>query len=258
MAEFDQWAKYYDVIHAGLSGELEFYQNLCTKRGGSVLELGSGTGRILLSLANEGMRVTGLDQSPKMLDVCRTKMDRLDGEFPHVQLVEGDMRNFDLDEQFHTIISPYRTFMHIVRPEQQLQCLQSIRKHLEPDGRLFLNVWMPDYGYIHFFKADSGECNFNFIDDYPLDGSLNRLHHYHKVISYPEEQRLVEEHLLIEMDSNKNELERHTLPMTRTWFSVRELTWLVRCAGFEIVHTWGDFEGSPLRADSEESVWELK
>jgi SAM-dependent methyltransferase len=258
MAEFDPWAKYYDVIHVGLSGEMEFYRLKCLERGGSVLELGSGTGRILLPLATEGVHVTGLEQSTKMIEVCVAKMKNIEGDFSTATLVEGDMRNFKFDDLFDTIIMPYRTLMHIVRPEQQLQCLESIRKHLKPDGRVFLNVWLPDYGYIHFFKSDGGESDLNFVDRYPLPDSENHIDHFHKVISYPVEQRLVEEHTLVELDPNNREIDRQALPMMRTWFSIPELNWLIQCAGLEVVNVWGDFEEGPIDSDSEESVWELK
>ena len=230
----------------------------CLERGGTILELGSGTGRVLLSLATHGVHVTGLEQSTKMLDACTAKMGEAIGDFSNITLIEGDMRCFELNEYFNTIIIPYRTLMHMVRPEQQLEYLQSVRKHLEPDGRLFFNVWVPDYGYIHFFRADGGESELNFIDTYVLPNSENHLNHYHKVVTYPHEQRLVEEHVLIELDSKENEIETHTLPMTRTWFSIHELKWLTQSAGLEIVNVWGGFNEKPLDAESEESIWELK
>ena len=258
MVEFDHWAKYYDVIHSGLSGEMEFYRTRCTQRGGRILELGCGTGRVLLALAETGLSVTGLDQSKKMLDVCRQKIESNETSLPKVDLVHGDMRDFQFDSTFDTIVLPYRTLMHVVRPAQQLQCLRSIRNNLSADGRVFLNVWVPDHGYIHFFREGGDESEMNFVENYDLPDTPNRLDHFHKVITYPQEQLIIEEHLLIELNGRGDEVSRQTLPMTRTWYTFREMNWLIHSAGFETVNVWGDFLEAPLSEESEESVWELQ
>ena len=74
MADFDVWAAYYDLVHKGLPGEAEFYLGQAVKRGGPVLEVGCGTGRIAISMAMSGLDVTGIDNSAGMLALCREKM----------------------------------------------------------------------------------------------------------------------------------------------------------------------------------------
>ena len=63
MAEFDAWARYYDLIHEGLPGEAEFFVGQAARLGGQTLELGCGTGRLAVAMAMSGADVVGLAAS---------------------------------------------------------------------------------------------------------------------------------------------------------------------------------------------------
>src|SRR3984885_10584341 len=73
------------------SGDRAFYADLARETGGPVLELGCGTGRVLLPIAEAGIACVGLDRSPSMLDVLRDKHPP-----PNLEVVEGSMTSFDL------------------------------------------------------------------------------------------------------------------------------------------------------------------
>lgn len=77
ITEFDRWAPYYDLIHNGLPGEAQYYLSEALRSGGEVLELGCGTGRVCILTVFSGLRVTGLDISPRMLVLCREKLAAL-------------------------------------------------------------------------------------------------------------------------------------------------------------------------------------
>lgn len=121
-----------------------FVEAAAAAAGGSVLEVGCGTGRILIPTARAGMTITGFDLSTHMLAICRERM--LD-EPPEVQarvdLVEGDMRSFDLGRKFALITLPFRPFQHLTTVEDQLSCLQTLYRHLQPDGKLILDLFNP-------------------------------------------------------------------------------------------------------------------
>jgi ubiquinone/menaquinone biosynthesis C-methylase UbiE len=113
-------AEYYDYLPpvAGRR-DLEFYRAYAQSAGGPILELGSGTGRILLPLAEAGHRVTGLDLSEQMLARCRVKMGAQPSEVQHrVRLVHGDMTRIELGETFRLVIIPFRPFQHLLEAEQ--------------------------------------------------------------------------------------------------------------------------------------------
>jgi len=103
-------ARLYDqVIPYRERPDVEFFVEEAVASGGPVLEIGCGTGRVLLPTAQAGIPITGLDLSSHMLDVCR---QALKNEAPEIQsrvtLVEGDMRDFDLGGTYQLITSPFR------------------------------------------------------------------------------------------------------------------------------------------------------
>ena len=117
--------------------DVDFFVEAARDARGPVLEIGCGSGRVLIPCARAGVPVTGLDRSGDMLAVCRA---RLENEPPHVRsavnLVQGDMRQFELGRSFALATIPFRPFQHLVTVEDQLSCLACIRRHLVDGGRL--------------------------------------------------------------------------------------------------------------------------
>ncbi len=135
-------ARHYDPVYAGLrtpSGDVAWYRQLAREAAGPVLELGTGTGRVLLALAESGAPCTGLDSSEAMLQELRRK------PLPaNVNLVLADIRSFALGQRFALIAAPFRVFQHLETVADQLACLGCVREHLAPGGRLAFDVFVPD------------------------------------------------------------------------------------------------------------------
>ena len=135
-------ARHYDAINAVLRGgsrDAAFYLELAQESGGPVLELGCGTGRILLPIAQTGIACVGLDASRDMLDVLRAK-----GPPPSLELVHATMESFELGtRRFPLITIPFRAFSHLLDVPAQLAALANARRHLAPGGRLALDVFDP-------------------------------------------------------------------------------------------------------------------
>jgi SAM-dependent methyltransferase len=146
--EPDQYASIADlydhvVPYAGRS-DVDFFVELSRTSGGPVLELGSGTGRVLIPTARAGVDIVGVDASPGMLRICRERMAREPEQVrARIELVQGDMRQFDLGRQFALVTLPFRPFQHLTTVSDQLACLASIHRHLAPDGRLALDLFNP-------------------------------------------------------------------------------------------------------------------
>lgn len=125
-------------------GDVEFYVNIAKEVGGRVLEIGCGTGRILIPTAEAGIDITGLDASRAMLGVLESNLASQPKQVQdRVHLEQGDMRNFDLDEQFDLITIPFRPFQHLLTVEDQLACLASVRRHMKPHGKFVFDVFNP-------------------------------------------------------------------------------------------------------------------
>ena len=153
----EELAAIYDAVHDGRD-DAHFWLAAASTSGGAILELGSGTGRVLLPLARAGHDVTGIDLSESMLDVCRA---RLLGEAPEVrarvELVAADMTSFDLGRRFAMVTIPFGSFQHLLTVEQQFACLDRCRAHLQPHGTLVIDLPNPDPAPLSAVHAESAD-----------------------------------------------------------------------------------------------------
>jgi len=135
-------ARYYDAAYAVLrrgSADVEFYRALARESGGPTLELGCGSGRVVLPIARDGIACTGLDASTEMLEQLRHKSPPA-----NLRLVQGRMESFDFgSERFALIYSAFRAFQHLLGVSEQLACLAAVRRHLAPRGLFAFDVFAP-------------------------------------------------------------------------------------------------------------------
>ena len=145
---YDEYAFIADLYdHVGpyrTRPDVAFFLNEAVNAGGPVVEVGCGTGRVLIPIARAGVEIVGVDASTNMLRVCR---ERLGHEPEAVQsrarLVQADMRSFDIDGRFTLATIPFRPFQHLLTVDDQLACLATIRRHLVDGGRLILDIFNP-------------------------------------------------------------------------------------------------------------------
>lgn len=133
-------AELYELDYRELSHDLDFYRAMAKRTGGPILELGCGTGRVAIPLAQDGHRVIGLDASAAQLDIARRKADEANVQ---LQLILGDMRDFALTEPFRLIIVPFASFL-ILSYDDRFAALARVREHLTRDGVFVLDVFQPD------------------------------------------------------------------------------------------------------------------
>ena len=137
----------YDALYGVMrdpSGDAAFYRALAQETGGPVLEMGCGTGRVLLPIAALGIPCVGVDASPAMLAALRAKNPP-----PNVELVEGRMESVDLgDRRFRLVTSPFRAFLHLLDVPSQLAALANVRRHLAPGGAFAFDVFDPKLAWL--------------------------------------------------------------------------------------------------------------
>jgi ubiquinone/menaquinone biosynthesis C-methylase UbiE len=137
----------YDAFYvdgAPIGGDVAFYERLAHETGGSVLELGCGTGRIALALAATGLEITGVDVSAGMLSVARRRAAARPASLrQHLTLIHQDMSQLNLDRRFGFVFVPARSFQHLLTIDLQRQALAAIHRHLEPTGRVVLHLFDP-------------------------------------------------------------------------------------------------------------------
>ena len=123
-------ADFYDAMYDNLARQdIEFFVDYSRKAGGKTLELGCGTGRVLIPTALAGCEITGLDLSPYMLKKCREKVAKLPREVrKNVHLIQGDMTNFATGEKYALVTIPFRPFQHLITVAEQKACLNCIHQ----------------------------------------------------------------------------------------------------------------------------------
>lgn len=258
MSEFDAWAPYYDYIHHGLPGEVEFYVDLAKANGNEALEVGCGTGRICIPMAKAGVAAIGLDISAGMLALCREKAS-LAGPLPAaIELVQADMRHFDLGHTFPFIAMAYRTLMHLLTPDDQVKCLQCIRRHLAPGGLFACNLWMARPSAVAGQAAAAGVPPLELVGQHPVPGEPIVLFHYHSAQYDEFEQTITEQHRIQERDLRGHILRQQDLKLTRAWLTRREMEHLVYRCGFRVEAVYGSFDGTHLGPDGKEMIWLLR
>lgn len=257
-AEFDAWAAYYDLIHPGLPGEAAFYAGQAVKRGGPLLEIGCGTGRIALPIALSGLPVIGLDNSIPMLAVCREKQAQIEPISGTLDLIAADMRAFSLKRRFPLILMAYRTFMHCLNPQEQLACLDCIYQHLDTGGELLCNLWAARPGALARFSSSYDENSFQWVGTVEMPEEKIVLEHFHTAWRDDARQLLHEMHWIQEKNLRGKVVHEEYLPLLRAWITPREMEHLVHRAGFSVVNVLGDFDGAPFNGHQDEMIWHLR
>jgi SAM-dependent methyltransferase len=221
--------------------DVGFFVEAARAAGSPVLEIGCGTGRVLMPVARAGIDIVGLDASPSMLAVCR---ERLGAESESVRrrvtLVVGDMRAFELGRRFTLATIPFRPFQHLVTVEDQLACLGTIRRHLVPGGRLILDLFNPSLDYLATRPVGPEfpeEPGFSMPDGRQVSRSF-------RIVSHDRANQINQVELIYYVTHPDGREERlvHAFPM-RYLFRF-EAEHLLARAGFEIEHLFAGYDRS--------------
>ena len=246
-------ADYYDYLPpvAGRQ-DLDFYLEVGRTQGEPILELGCGTGRVLLHMAQAGLRAVGLDLSEPMLARCRAKLENQPAAVrDRVRLVHGDMTDFQLRETFRLINIPFRPFQHLLAVEQQLGCLRCARRHLAPGGRLVVDFFQTDARRMHdpaFMQESSPHPEVALPD-----GTRVRL--TERVAAFHRAEQCNDVELVYYVTHPDGRAERLVFAFTLRYFFRYEVEHLLARCGFRVVELFGNFDRSALRDDSPEMIF---
>jgi ubiquinone/menaquinone biosynthesis C-methylase UbiE len=110
-------------------------------QGGTALDVGCGTGRLLLRYLQEGLDVEGVDTSADMLSICREKAAARGLDAP--VLYQQAMQDLDVPGKYRTIYIPCGTFCLLIDRAQAFEALNRFHACLEPEGVLVFNLFWP-------------------------------------------------------------------------------------------------------------------
>lgn len=246
-------ADYYDTspVLVRRTQDLSFYVNSVKQYGDPVLELGCGTGRITMAVAEAGYNIVGLDLAERMLQRAEEKRSKLPPPArERVRLVQGDMTNFDLGEKFGTIMIPFRPFQHLLETEQQISCLHCAKEHLNPKGRLIVDFFQTDAERMH----DPKFLNESALVEYDLPGGRH-VALSERVAAFHRGQQRNDVEMIFRVSHPNGQQERLVMAWTLRYFFRYEVEHLLARCGFDLEAVCGNFDGSPLADDSPEMIF---
>jgi SAM-dependent methyltransferase len=202
-------------------------------RNGPALELGIGTGRIALPLAQRGIRVHGIDLSEAMVARLCAKPGA-----EQIGVTIGDFATTTVEGAFSVAYLVFNTIMNLTTQDEQIACFQNVAAHLEPGGCFVIEVGVPGLQRlppgetVRAFNVSATRLGF---DEYDVVSQGLISHHYSVV---------------------DGKLEVNAVPFRYVWPS--ELDVMARLAGMTLRERWSDWKREPFTSDSTKhvSVWE--
>lgn len=242
MNEYDIIAPFYDIEHARIHEDLDMYRNFAELSGGAILELASGSGRVLLPLARAGYQITGVDSSARMLEIARQQA-LAEGLTARITLAQQDMSHLQLGRKFRMAFVALGSFAHLITRQQQQQALAAIRAHLSKGGTFIIDISNADAHYLEdlgghvlhqgTWKRDDGSMLTHFVSPAAAtDQHMLELTHFYEQHTQggPVQRTVVTTHLYL--------------------FERGEMELLLEQAGFTIIDVFGDHDLGPYQLDS--------
>ena len=231
----------YDWLYEDFYDDIPMYLKISEKHS-EILELGVGTGRIAIPLAEQGIDVYGIDNSEDMLSRFRAKLNKYPDELrSRVHLFNKDMRKFELDRTFSLALVPFSSFNYLMEIDEQLDCLQSIKKHLRPNGILALEL----ISYSLFPDWFSSQPTLKKVKE-KIDQETNNIIQLWKSGSFDSSSQTIKEERYFKHYSADGELLREDLVIWKNrFFLLGEMNLLLKLSGFKLLSVYGDFDFQP-------------
>ncbi len=250
---YDIAAQTYDVWFPDEAYEdIEFYRQMMSKVPGPALEVGCGTGRLLLPYLREGFEIDGLDSSDDMLEICRRKAVQ-QGLNP--VLHHQYMQKLDLNRKYATIFVPFGSFMLVTDRADAFETLARFYNHLQPNGQVLITTYL-SWGETRFvpngdLPAQTQKAwTLRRAGVRPTDQAIILVHQ--AVINNYVEQ-LQQGWYRYEIYSDGHLKETYLQPMNLRWYSKYELVLMLEKVGFHDITVCGDY--SEVEASEGNSVF---
>ena len=229
-------AKYYEPF-ANRPSE-PFFKEMAKRYGSPILELGSGTGRVSLMLAEAGHEIVGVELSPEMLEIAREKLQKLPETVQlRVTLHHSDITDFSLGKKFSLILIP-SVFKFLLTTDDQLSCLRCVRNHLQEDGVFILDLYPGE------FFDETGEYTTYPVE---IDGAMVTKSYKH---SNDLDTYLQHTEVVVEITHPTGDVERIETESISALITTQEADRLLNLAGFQVIEEYGGWDFSPYKPSS--------
>jgi len=246
-------ALFYDLEYRDYSEDLDFYiqyaSHLDPKKRLPILELGCGTGRVALALAEAGFKVVGVDSSEEMLAICRVRAEER-GVAGKLQLMHGDMRSLAelKGGPFNLAFCALNTFAYLGSTQEQMSMLRPVHALLVQHGILILDLTPP---FTHLLPPQDGEIVYQGSFAY-AEGKI-----VHKLVSgnaHPSTQTH-DVTIFYDLEAHDGSLSRTTQNLSLRWTGRYEMELLLHATGYKVEKVYGDYELGEYSDASERMIF---
>jgi SAM-dependent methyltransferase len=237
------FARFYDLIYSKIRPDVDtaYFIDRMKNAQGAVMEVGTGTGRLFLEALKQGVDIYGIDISPAMLDVLKSRLS--DKGKARVSL--QDIRNFDTGCRFALVVAPFRVFMHLTNTVDQLTALNHVYDKLSEGGCFIFDLYIPNPALL----ATGMNEVMDFEGEYEPGNVVRRF-----VTSHSDMISQVN-HLSMRFDWNEGIQNFSVTWNSELRFFFRyELEYLLQQSKFRSWSIFGDYHENPLSEDSKEFV----
>lgn len=241
MTEFyDAISRFYDAENLEMTDDLNLYSALAERYGDPILDVGSGTGRVMIHLAQEGYTCVGVDTSPQMLARGEQKVSSLPDVAARTRFVLGDILTYHSKQPFGMILLPYHTFMHFQTQQLQLGVLHQLARNLAEGGVMVFDL--PNAGEA-FATQDEHSISLERTFTNPDTGHLVM---QQSVSTLDRVRQLLEITWIYDEIDDHGIVHRTVAPLTLRYVFFSELTLLLKIAGLSVLNVYGDYEFGPF------------
>jgi SAM-dependent methyltransferase len=233
----------YDLENQPFEPDGPFSLALAQQLQGPVLELGCGTGRVTIPLAQNGVDITGLDLVPAMLERAKLKAGGL-----AIRWVAADARCYHLEQadgtrsHFRMIFEIGSVFQHMLAQADQEAFLARVHEHLEDDGRFVMSLFFPHPDMLTDVQAEQPWFSYENLAGQEVSVSGTEAYDPLRQVKLETAYRRWE-------DASGQEIV-HVAPLSLRYVFPQEMETLLHYNGFRVLERYGDWDGSPLSKES--------
>lgn len=249
---YKDFSEFYDLYVGDRLDDLPFYLDWARRSRTPVLEIGAGSGRLTVPLAEAGVSVVAVDISSTMLSILRDRLAGLPREVAHrIRVEHADVCGLDLGDRYDVVMVPFYTFNYLITAGAQKAALERIDAHLSSGGRLLVDVFIP-WSRIRsctpepVLRVDAGDRRTgNHVrgwQSYRIDPGAGMEYRRHT----------------FEITAPDGTATTREFTIQRRYFLPPELEGLFGGAGFAIEEVTTGYDGRPPLQDSEQQTYVLR
>jgi SAM-dependent methyltransferase len=246
----------YDWEYRRRRDDVRFYGTLADERGGPILDLGCGTGRLMMPLLRAGHVVLGIDRATPMLARAAARLRRL---APHIRrralLLRGDLRRLPVRRRFQFAIAAFHTIQHLATDRELADFFAVVARTLRPGGWFAFDTFAPNARFLGRanapadrrwararFKHPTTGRPTEYSETYRLSGRLLTTTFHYRAVG-PGQRRAA--------PGRRVELAHRLL-------GPDDVARVVAGSGLAVIATWGGFDWRPLDSETEQHVFLLR